>query len=328
MATITKRGDKYNVQVRVKGRFSSKTFSTKTEAKAWGALEEHRVSRTKGVLKGKSLGEAFRKYREEESPKKKGARWEDRLILALEKDEIANIQLSDLCAEDFKAWVKRQEGTGVKSSTIRRRMLVISVILSTARGEWVWLDGNPMENVKIPKTLAPRDKLIEEEEIIDILAALKYEEDAPVRSIRQKIAVAFLLALETAMRQGEIWKMEWKDINWKKCYVQLWDTKNGEDRKVPLSKKALKLLQSLEPAVNGRVFNFNQGSSGVIFRRAVELAGHKGKLTFHDARHYATTYLAEKLDILTLARVTGHKDTRSLMGYFNPKTEDIAKKLG
>jgi len=50
-------------------------------------------------------------------------------------------------------------------------------------------------------------------------------------------------------------------------------------------------------------------------------------LHFHDTRHEAITRLAKKLDILDLARMTGHKDLKSLMTYYNATPAEIAAQL-
>jgi integrase len=146
-----------------------------------------------------------------------------------------------------------------------------------------------------------------------------------VTEIRHVIAVAFLFALETAMRQGEIWKLAWKDVHLDKRFVRLHETKNGSKRDVPLSKEAVRLLNLLDNKKR-TVFDSNQASSGTIFRRCLALAGIEG-LTFHDTRHEALTRLARKLDVLDLARMVGHRDPRSLMIYYNATAEEIALRL-
>ena len=50
-------------------------------------------------------------------------------------------------------------------------------------------------------------------------------------------------------------------------------------------------------------------------------------LTFHDTRHEAITRLARKVDVLDLARITGHKDPRSLMVYYNATASEMALRL-
>lgn len=328
MASFKRRGDKHIAEVRIKGRYSSKTFDTKQQAKEWARLEEHKLTQSKGILKGKSLSEAFHRYAAEEAPHKKGYRWEEIRLKKLDRDPIASLQLCDLTQQDFSDWITRQERDGLKGSSINRELHVISAVLSCARKQWKWIEGNPLENVKRPKESPPRNKLITEDEIKKILQALQYKEGKPVVTTRQKIAVAFLFAIETGMRQGEIWNMQWEHANLGKRFVHLPDTKNGEERNVDLSTKAVKLLESLGPKESGPVIDVSQGVAQVIFPRAVQLAGYKGIITFHDTRHLATTRLAKKLDMLDLAKMIGHKDPRNLMIYFNPAPGSLADRLG
>lgn len=332
MASFSKRGDKWLAEIRVKGQYLSKTFDTKGEAKHWVITEEPKLKNAKGLILGKTLGDAFERYEQEETPKKKGAHWEAIRLRKLRRDPIASEQLINLTHKDFDApltgWIPRQEAEGLCSASILRELQVISPVFTKCR-KWKWLAGNPLEDVEMPKKSPSRKKLINEKEIDLILRALSYADDKPISTIRHWIAFAFLFAIETAMRQGEIWKMEWQHINWKESGVMLFDTKNGEDREVPLSLRAIELLQKLGPRVKGKVIDvITQKTAEVLFRRAVDIAGLKGELTFHDTRHLATTRMAEKLDMLALSTVTGHKDPRMLKIYYNPTTASLAKKLG
>jgi len=144
---------------------------------------------------------------------------------------------------------------------------------------------------------------------------------------RKQTGYAFLIALETAMRQGELWGLDWSDIDFGGRYLTLHDTRNGSSRHVPLSGKAIELFQALEPKQVGKVFSVSQESGAIYFRKAVKLAGIDN-LKFHDARHEALTRLARKLDVLDLARMVGHRDPRSLMIYYNPTPTEIAERLG
>lgn len=96
---------------------------------------------------------------------------------------------------------------------------------------------------------------------------------------------------------------------------------------MPLSSKAITLLQALEPKAAGKVFAVRQQSGVVYFRKAVKIAGIDN-LTFHDTRHEALTRLARKLNVLDLASMVGHRDPRSLMIYYNPTPTEIAERLG
>lgn len=50
-------------------------------------------------------------------------------------------------------------------------------------------------------------------------------------------------------------------------------------------------------------------------------------LTCHDTRHEAITRLAAKMNVLSLARIVGHRDIKMLMIYYNKSAEDLAKQL-
>ncbi|NIB45242.1 site-specific integrase [Pseudomaricurvus alkylphenolicus] len=169
--------------------------------------------------------------------------------------------------------------------------------------------------------------MFEPEEIEALLIPLSYSEDWAVTMQCQRVAVALLFAFETAMRAGEICSIRAADIDFKKRTVFLPKTKNGHPRTVPLSTEAVRLLKRLEPFPNDDpVFRLSSGTLSTLFRKAREQAG-LDDLTFHDSRHEGTTRLAQKLEVMDLARVTGHKDIRQLMTYYNKKAHHIAELL-
>ena len=50
---------------------------------------------------------------------------------------------------------------------------------------------------------------------------------------------------------------------------------------------------------------------------------------WHDLRHEATSRLFEKgLNLMEVATITGHKDTKMLMRYTHLRAEDLVKRLG
>jgi len=51
-------------------------------------------------------------------------------------------------------------------------------------------------------------------------------------------------------------------------------------------------------------------------------------LLFHDIRHETITRLVNKLDVMGLARMTGHRDLKLLMIYYNAPPAKIAAALG
>ncbi len=136
------------------------------------------------------------------------------------------------------------------------------------------------------------------------------------------------LALETAMRQGELLSLRWDNIDLQRRVAYLPETKNGSPRAVPLSSRAIEILQSLPRSLDGRVFPVTANALKLAWAHAVKRAG-LDNLRFHDLRHEATSRLAERLpNVIELPAVTGHKDLRMLKRYYHPRAEDLAKKLG
>jgi len=136
------------------------------------------------------------------------------------------------------------------------------------------------------------------------------------------------LAIETAMRQGELLALRWENVDLTAQTAHLEDTKNGESRTVPLSSRAVAVLEALPRTDDPRVFPITSQAVKLAWKRACKRAGIEG-LHFHDLRHEAASRLAERLpNLIELAAVTGHKDLRMLKRYYHPRATDLAKKLG
>ena len=70
------------------------------------------------------------------------------------------------------------------------------------------------------------------------------------------------------MRRSEILKLKWQDINLETGFALLYDTKNGEDRKVPLTLKCIQLLNQL-PHSHEHVFPLSATCLNQAWQRAV-----------------------------------------------------------
>lgn len=326
MASIRKVNNKWLAEIRTKGVYKSKTFFSKIEAQSWAIGIERNLGKHSHIASSYTLMDAIEKYQAEVSPTKKGARWEILRLNKLKRHKLADCKLSSITREDIQSWVDEQNKV-LSPGSVRRELVLISSLLKVARVKWKWFEGEPIKDIDWPKAPQPRDRRISLDEIEKVLEALGYHEDKLINTINDELAVAFLFALETAMRQGEIWKLGWENIFLEKSYVRLTETKNGTSRNVPLSTRAKELLRKLEPAEKGKAFRSSQSSANTLFRRALKKTDIIN-LTFHDTRHEALTRLARKIDVLDLARMVGHRDPRSLMIYYNATATEIAGRLG
>ncbi len=322
MGSVYRNGKRWRAQVCVAGARNSDTFATKQEAAAWVmAREADMTGRTDGT---KTLGDAFDKYAKDVSPNHRGQRWETVRLTKLATYPIAKKRLSALTAADVTAW-RDSRLKDVSPASVRREMGLIRAVFEVARKEWKWLRANPMQDVSRPRAPPSRKRRVSAEEIKAVTAALGVDQ-LKADTASQRVGLAFLFALETAMRSGEIIGLQWADIHIDDRYVNLPRTKNGDARQVPLSTRAAEILGAL-PETERPAFDINGATRDVLFRRARD-AAKIGNLHFHDSRAEAIWRLSKKLDVLQLARVIGHRDPKSLLLYYSESASDIAKKLG
>lgn len=304
----------------------SATRDTKAECRAWAERreEEIRSGRAEGGP-ARTVGDLFARYSREVSPRKRGVRWEQVRLAKLGRDPLAAVDLSRLSKVDLIEWRERRLAE-VSPGSVIREMNVIGAVLDVAHREWEWLSTNPAKEVKKPPAPRARTRRPTQDEIDRLVLALGWWEDCKITDQSQRAAVAYLFAIETAMRAGEICGLLPEHVDLRRRVAHLPMTKNGLERDVPLSKQAVTLLRQLQPW-GSTVFQLGSGTLDVLFRRARDSC-QIDNLTFHDSRREATSRMAKKLNPLELARVTGHKDLKMLLVYYQESAAEIAKKLG
>jgi integrase len=308
---------KWFCQVAKNGVRKSKAFDTKAKAQTWGARLETEIEDGKRQTVKKTLRDLLERYREEETPKKRGAPWEVRRInffLGEFGPPFVDKWLSDITPEMIGKW-RDHRLQGVKGSSVNRDFNVLAAAFTCAVKEWRWLRESPMSAVKRPADPQPRQRLISWLEVRRMLRALGWSRASP-KTKSQEVAHAFLVALHTAMRASEV--LAAQSLG---SVARLQMTKNGDARSVPLSARAQKLI-ALCPE-----YTVDSASLDALFRKARKKAGLEG-FVFHDSRATALTRMAKTLDVMTLAKVSGHRDVSMLLNtYYRIKPEDIAKRL-
>lgn len=328
MATYRKRGKTWRVELYVQGKRESGTFHTKAEAVAWAHLRESEL--VGGKLPDKTLVDALDRYGREKAPKEGGGeRWTRNKIANLKTYPLARKALVSITGPDIAQWRDdrltgpRIKGSGPMSpATVNREMNLLRSVLEAARKDWGWLRVNPMTDVSRPKNPKSRRRRITDAEADKVCTALGHD-GSEAQTASQRVAVAFLFALETAMRGGEIVRIRPRDVH--PTYVHLPKTKNGDARDVPLSLKARELLKRLPES--DPVFGLTDSQKDALFRKGRD-AAKVGDLHFHDSRAEAIWRLSKKLDVLELARVIGHRDLKSLLIYYQTTADELAAKLG
>jgi integrase len=325
MASIIKTASGYRAQVYIKGLRESASFRTRREAAAWASAREtalrERVNAETSMLH--SLRDAMERYAAEVSPTKRGSRWEEIRIRKLLADPSFPVgKIGELRTEDFARW-RDASLQKLSPSSVIREIGLVSAILEHARREWRWIEANPLRDMRKPRAPQHRDVTYSRLQIKAILKATGYSPSLPVRSVAQSVAVCFLLALRTGMRAGELCALRWDQVMWNYCARV--GTKTVP-RDVPLSAPARRLVDKMRGFDPVLVFGLKAASLDAMFRKYRDRAGVSG-MTFHDTRHTAATWLAQRLHAHDLCKVFGWSNLSQSLVYYNPTASDIASRL-
>lgn len=300
----------------------SKTFSRKSYAAHWA--KERELEMERGVFESTSkaeqalVGDLLTRFWEEVACHYKSANSVKYKVKLLKKvlGHICLINLSVDLVRDYKEY--RLES--VSGDTVRKEMSLLKRMIDRAMKEWnIHLPkGNPLLRVTLPAKGKARDRRLKSDEYEMLRqGALEYG---------GYISHAFELAAETAMRRGELVSLLWSNVNLKKRTAFLPETKNGSSRTVPLSPKAIKIIEGI-PRSDARLFPIRGDALGKAFQKVVQRQGIKD-LRFHDLRHEATSRLFEKgLQLMEVSAITGHKDLAMLKRYTHLDAEKLALKL-
>lgn len=337
MASYTKRGDSWRASVKTGGIRENRSFDTKSEAVAWAKKLEAEIldGKRRAYSKvQKTLSDAMDEWLEKISDGSPKHEWnKTRIAFLKEQLDFCGALVRNVLPEQIAAW-KDKRLKVVMTSTVNRDLNLLSSVFEAARAEWKWIHTNPVHEIKRPKDPPSRRRRVPDADAHLMTTALGLTDSGPVETTQQYTALAFLIAIETAMRQGEILNTVWSNVHLAKAHVHVPKSKNGDARDVPLSKRAIALWDRL-PKIKGepRCFPIAQGSADALFRKVrnkmVEKDyPHMATLHFHDSRHEATTRLSRKLNVLALAKMIGHRDLKSLMIYYDETPAELAARLG
>ena len=303
MASIRKRGKKYQVQVRLQDASpKSKTFLTRSDAQRWAFEIERAISygipvATRRVV---TFHDVLRTYVETIVPTIKGQKQERSLCQRVDA-KFGKLKVSEITASMLSRY-RDARVAEVSPQTAKHEISCVRRVLRIAQAEWgIWLpQGVPA--VRMPKLPAGRKRRITESEEKRLLDELP----DPVKEV-----VCF--ALDTAMRRSEILDLAQDDLRLAERTCVVGDPKNGRTRVVPLTRRAASILAGKQ--CKSSLFNIRPDSVTQAFRRACKRLDIDD-LRFHDLRHEAISRLFEKgLSVPQVAAISGHQDYRMLARY-------------
>jgi len=352
MATIQKRGShQWRAMIRRKGHPNqSRTFDLKSDALIWARSIENKMDRgvflSRDEVESTTLGECLKRYVREVSSQKLGAEQEAMKAKVIHHHSISDMYIGVVNGSDIAKYRDDRLRQGKAPSTVVKEMALLSHMFNVARREWgMEALSNPVQQVSKPRVSNKRDRRLSGEEEKRLMAACSLG----FHNANPWLRPLIILAIETAMRKGELLALRWTDVKFDQNKVI---SKNKDPkgvnllREVPLSPRAIVVLKNIPTSLNGMVFPTSDNAIKLAFNRACGRAcehvfDHKpGTLKacqctgilnfrFHDLRHEATSRFFEKgLNPMQVAAITGHKTLQMLKRYTHLKAEDLAKLLG
>ena len=323
MGCVLKRGKSWNAQVWISGwRSFTKSFSKKSDAVAWINELERKLHSTPiphiPIGRKITLGELLTKYADAVSPSYKGLIAETYRLKSIARRRIGELDIRYLTRQQFIQY-RDDRMTVVSRSSVGSELALMKRVLDTAVKKWGYgIPYNLIKDVDFPKGSTARTRRLVGDKKQHLLIAASSQRNPYIASIIK-------FAIETGMRRSQILKLRWYDVGLKNGFVSLYDTKNGEDRRVQLTKRCREFLASV-PQNNDQVFPISATCLRLTWNRARKRVGITD-LRFHDLRHEAVSRFFEiGMSVPEVALISGQKDVRQLFRYTHLNPENVFKK--
>ena len=333
MATLRKRNGKWHVEVRRKGhRKVYQTFVQKSDARGFINKVENEIQQQKYKDISEAANTTFKvalhRYIREKLTDKKDKQRERSKLNVILRHHIVKHNLSELKTSDFAKYRDDRVAAGVTNSTINRELSAMRVAIQTSIDEWdCYIPENPVKSlVKLPENPA-RERRLEAGEYEKLMEACKRSNKWASPSIFWCPAINF--AIETAMRLSEQLSMTWQNVDLTKrtAFLSAEITKGNRSRTVPLTDKAIQVLNEIPRHIRGKVFPMSLNYHNKGWRALIKRAGIVG-LRWHDFRREATSRLFERgLSLTEVQSITGHRTLQMLSTYTTHEAEKLVIKL-
>ncbi len=219
----------------------------------------------------------------------------------------------------------RRRKQGAKVATILKELGLLRRLFNVARKQWKWKIANPVSDIELPEARNERVRYLAQEEHEALAAALKTADEKWLEPF-------VTVALDTGLRLSNLCDLTWTevDIFGRKIVIEAEKMKNRDYHGIPLTERACETLKALHRVrcLSNHVFHEDgkklyDRKVQRAFSRALKLAGIEN-FHFHDLRHTFASYLRQRgVDLHTISKLLGHKDTRMTQRYAHLSIESL-----
>lgn len=330
MKGVYKRGDVYYISYSLNGKRIQKAISTDRKL-AEAVLQKRKVE----IAEGKHLDikktpkirfEDFADEYLEVHCKVNNKSWKksDESNLRSLKKYFGNKFLHEITPKDIEEYrasrlVVVPKAKSVSKSTLNRVLNTLSSMFNRAI-EWDKATENPMCKVKLFKVPCSRLRFLEKDEIYKLLTAIDELTLTNKHNQYSHLKPIVIVGLFTGMRKSEILGLRWRDVDIKRNVIHLHDTKNSENREIPINKLVQStIINVLKNPESQYVFCNSDGKPYGNVRKSFDTALEKAGITnfrFHDLRHtFASQLVMNGVDLNTVRELLGHKSIQMTLRY-------------
>lgn len=247
------------------------------------------------------------------------------------------VAIDQITTADIQRYVEQRSREKLAPQSINRELNIISAALHSARDFYSQMEQWLTPRIPRPKQRnMRRERYITQDErwkVIDYLMAPQMEaEDLQAVPARHRVGLVFQFALLSAMRHGEIDKLQWSHVAED---IKVVGTKTNKHRYVPVTKPMRGILDRRQSETKSRyVFTRGGGTPPNFYRIladackavGVPYGSQRNGIIMHDCRHTATTDLLRAgIDLSTIQSITGHSDRTMILYYSHPSGETRAR---
>ncbi|HYA42029.1 MAG TPA: tyrosine-type recombinase/integrase [Syntrophobacteraceae bacterium] len=223
--------------------------------------------------------------------------------------------ISALDIERMKLELKKatnKNGKPFRAATIKHQIVLLRRLFNLAAKWRIHSGPNPVSSVELPKLDNMKTEYLSDDELDRLRSVL----DAwPCRITASLVRFAML----TGLRRGELFRLEWTDLDFEHGLVTLRAPKGGKTQTIPISSEGIDLISRMT-RLSEHVFPNMDGTPRKSIRDPWESIKRKAELPadfrFHGLRHsWASRMVSSGIDLAVVQGLMTHKHASTTERY-------------
>lgn len=227
---------------------------------------------------------------------------------------IGSVEIPDVSYSHIRKVQHQMTKSGQSPRSVQYALGVIRKVINHAIGNHYYQEVNPVSALKKqnrPKVSNKRERFLTHTEADKLLNAL-LKRSKPVRDMT-------LLSIRTGMRAGEIFSLDWQNVDIARRTISLTNTKSNQNRIIIMSKLVLAMFKTLQKGSGQElVFPSRRGEKRTMMSKTfaltvedlklnVGVTDRLQKVVFHTCRHTCASWMAQAgVSLYQIKEIMGH----------------------